>query len=343
MEQKDILQLMKIVAKADKKTSTSFSYNGESFSYDVLNATLREELNKYAKDYASFRKNKYFLFELMEEVLTDILPERVIAQYGDFAEVKTIAQGDKPVFKRRLGKMRAKQFITKVGLAGVYEVFKLGEESFEVTTTAIGGAAQIGMEEFLDGKADFAELTNIILDGLDEFVYREIAKALKTAVSSLPVANQVATAGFDETSLDRLIAVASAYGNPVIYCTYELATKIVPATGWISEKMKDQKWEQGYLANYKGHPIVILRQSFEDETNAVKVIDPGYAWIIPTGGDKPVKIVFEGQTIMREVENADWSRDFEVYKKFGVGVMMTNNICSYIDTELQGELNTVSA
>lgn len=341
MEQKDILQLMKIVARADKKVNSNFSYNGESFSYEVLNATLRDELNKYAKDYTMFRKNKYLLFELMEQTLTDILPERVLAQYGDFSEIKTIGQGDKPVFKRRTGKARAKQFITKVGLAGVYEVFKLGQESFEVTTSAIGGAAQIGMEEFLDGTADFSELTSIILDGLDEFIYREIARALMVSVNSLPAANQVAVSGFDEASMDRLIAVASAYGNPVIYCTYEFATKIVPATGWISEKMRDQRAEQGYLANYKGHPVIILKQSFEDETNATKVIDPGYAWIIPTGGEKPVKIVFEGQTLIDDVKNSDWSRDFQVYKKFGIGVMMTNNICCYIDSALQGEMATV--
>ena len=79
-----------------------------------------------------------------------------------FAETKTFKQGDKPMFRRKINsaRTRAKQFITRVGLAGIYEVFKLGgEESFEVQTSAIGGAAQIGFEEFLDGRADFAEVT----------------------------------------------------------------------------------------------------------------------------------------------------------------------------------------
>ena len=50
--------------------------------------------------------------------------------------------------------------------------------------------------------------------------------------------------------------------------------------------MKDQMWNNGYLANYKGHRVIVLPQSFEDETNSVKVIDPQYAWIIPTGAEK---------------------------------------------------------
>ena len=74
-------------------------------------------------------------------------------QYSQFAEIKTFAQGDKPIFTQKItqaSRRRAKQFIGKVGLAGLYEVFKLDGQSYEVTTNAIGGAAQIGLEEFLD-------------------------------------------------------------------------------------------------------------------------------------------------------------------------------------------------
>ena len=65
-----------------------------------------------------------------------------------FAEIKTYAQGDKPTFILKLSKNRAKQFITRVGLAGIYEVFKLDKKSMEITCEAYGGAAQIGLEEF---------------------------------------------------------------------------------------------------------------------------------------------------------------------------------------------------
>ena len=51
--------------------------------------------------------------------------------------------------------------------------------------------------------------------------------------------------------MDRLISVAEAYGNATIYCTYEFAATMVPSEGWISDNMKDQMWNNGYLANYK--------------------------------------------------------------------------------------------
>ena len=144
LDKNNLLALMKTVAKADVSAPTSYSFNGENFSYEALNETLRRELNEYAGDYASYRENKNMIFSLIEETLDEILPKKVMKQYEAFAEVKTFAQGDKPIFRRKLtSNKRAKQFITRVGLAGRYEVFKLGknEESFEVQTSAIGGAA----------------------------------------------------------------------------------------------------------------------------------------------------------------------------------------------------------
>lgn len=346
LDRNNLLALMKTVAKADVSTPTSYSFNGESFSYEALNETLRRELKEYASDYASYRENKNLIFSLIEETLDEILPKKVTKQYEAFAEVKTFAQGDKPIFRRQLtSNKRAKQFITRVGLAGRYEVFKLGknEESFEVQTSAIGGAAQIGFEEFLDGRVDFAEVTRIVMEGMDDLIYEEIGAALASSINQLPPANRVVTAGFDEAAFDRLLTIASAYGEPTIYCTYEFAVKLVPADAWrYTESMKEELWRTGRLASYKGRKVVILEQGFVDETNETKVIDPGYCWIIPSGANtKPVKIAFEGNTLVSERDNNwDWSREIQVYKKVGVVCMMTNDICSYVDTSLLGQMKT---
>ena len=346
LDKNNLLALMKTVAKADVSAPTSYSFNGESFSYEALNETLRRELKEYAGDYASYRENKNLIFSLIEETLDEILPKKVTKQYEAFAEVKTFAQGDKPIFRRQLtSNKRAKQFITRVGLAGRYEVFKLGknEESFEVQTSAIGGAAQIGFEEFLDGRADFAELTSIVMEGMDDLIYEEIGAALASSINQLPPANRVVTAGFDEAAFDRLLTIASAYGEPTIYCTYEFAVKLVPTEGWMyTDAMKAELWNNGRLATYKGRKVVILEQGFVDETNTTKVIDPGYCWIIPAGANtKPVKIAFEGNTLVAERDNNwDWSREIQVYKKVGVVCMMTNDICSYVDTSLLGQMTT---
>lgn len=347
LDRTNLVALMKQVAKADPSAATSYSFGGQALSYEAMNETLRNELNELAGNYSLYRENRNLIFGMIEETLDEVLPKRVSQRYDQFAEVKTFAQGDKPVFRRSLNnkRARAKQFITRVGLAGVYEVFKLGPaetESFEVRTSAIGGAAQIGFEEFLDGRVDFAELTKIVMEGMDELIYKEVAAALKASVNQLPPANRVAVAGFDEAAMDRLIMIAAAYGTPTIYCTYEFAVRMIPQEAWrYTEAMKTELWNTGRLADYKGTKVVILEQSFEDETNSRKVIDPGYAWVIPTGADgKPVKIAFEGATLVDERPNYDWSREIQVYKKVGVVCMLANNVCAYVDTALLGQLGT---
>lgn len=342
LNKNDLVKLAKVTANAKASSQVAYSFGEESFSYSELNETLRNEFKELAGTYALYRENKNTIFSIIEETVDDVLPKKVMDQYGMFAEIKTYAQGDKPVFNQRItaaSRRRAKQFITKVGLAGIYEVFKLDGKSIEIPMEAIGGAAQIGFEEFLDGRVDFADVLEVVMEGLDESIYIEIEKALKATVEGLQGANKATETSFVETTMDNLIAVADSYGKSTIYCTYEFAATMVPAEGWRSDAMKDQRWNNGYLANYKGHNVIVLNQSFVDEKNEKKVIDPQYAYIIPVGADKPVKIAFEGQTIVDEYVNKDRSREVQVYKKLGVGTLVTNNICVYVNTGLNPEVS----
>lgn len=334
---KDMLQLAKIVAKANPSAPTAYAYGDKKFSYNELQDTLREEFKEIAGTYALYRENKNTVFSLIEQTIDDVLPERVMQQYSQFAEIKTFKQGEKPIFTQKItqaAKRRAKTFIGKVGLAGIYEVFKLDGRSYEVTTNAIGGAAGIGFEEWLDGQIDFADVLDIVMEGIDECIYVEIEKQLRGAVANVQAANKKSKNGFDEGDMDALISIADSYGKATIYCTYEFAATMVPQTGWVSDEMRNQKWNNGYLANYKGHQVIVLKQSYEDETNATKVIDPKYAYIIPTGAEKPVKIAFEGQTIVDEFTGYDRSREVDVYKKVGVRAIFSNAICVYENTAL---------
>ena len=175
------------------------------------------------------------------------------------------------------------------------------------------------------------------MEGLDECIYIEIEKQLIGAINNVQTANKSSQTSFDEKEMDRLLSIADSYGTGKadIYCTFEFAATMVPSEGWISDSMKDQKWNNGYLANYKGHRVIVLAQSYEDETNTTKIIDPQYAWVVPGGAAKPVKIAFEGQTIVDEYTNYDRSKEVQVYKKVGVRAVFTNDICVYQNTSLK--------
>lgn len=341
MEFNDILKLAKTVAKADPSKPVAYSFGEKSFGYSEMNETLRAEFAALAPDYRTYKINQNTIFALIEQTIDDVLPNRVMEQYGQFAEIKTFAQGDKPIFTQKItqaSRNRAKQFIGKVGLAGLYEVFKLDGRSYEVTTNAIGGAAQIGFEEFLDGRVDFAEVLNIVMAGLDECIYMEIEKQLIGAAQNVQTANinNISYQNtFNEKEMDRLLSISDSYGGrATIYCTFEFAATMIPSENRWSNEMKNTMWNNGYLGAYKGHQVIVLPQSFEDETNSKKVIDPAYAWIIPTGAEKPVKIAFEGGTIVDEYTNYDRSKEVQIYKKVGVRAIFSNDICVYKNTSL---------
>ena len=352
LDRNSLIALTKAMAKASMNPSASFAFEGKNLSFEALNETFRNEMNELAGTYAKYRENKNLIFELIEIGLDEVLPQKVLQNYGQFADVKTYAQGDKPVFNIRISeasKKRAKEnFVTRVGLAGRYEVFKLDGMTLEVPTSAWGGAAQIGFEEFLDGRIQMSDVYDLVLEGLDEAVFKEIAKALAAMAASTDYTqnggklskNYTTQTAFVEAQMDKLIQIADAYGRATIYCTFEFAATMIPDDRWASNDMKQERWDNGYYTRYKGHNVIILPQSYETDANGIingkKVIDPSLAYIIPTGAEKPIKVAFEGTSAVREVESQeDWSREIQTYRKFGVAAFAVNpGICIYKNSAL---------
>lgn len=335
----DNLQLSKILMST-KNPSGKFSLKGKEVSYDALEDVFRANMQTLTHEDGKFnmykfQNNKNTIYQLLSQTLTEVLPKNIIDTYGQFANVQTVAPGDTIVFHRKLGKQRAKQFITRVGLAGRYEVFELADEKYTMQTTAYGGAARIPIEEFLEGRVQWSDYLDIVNEGMSEAVYKEIAKALRLAIAKFPATNKVSANSFNEAEFDRLIATVSVYGTPVIYCTLEAAMTILPSSGWEwSDQMKNDRWDNGYFSRYKGTQVVVLPQSFTDETNATKQIHPGDIFIFPTGSGKPVDIVFEGTTLVKEFENRDWSTEVQTYQKFGVAIQSTNNLAVFHNNTL---------
>lgn len=351
MDIQNLVALAKVAINSNPSAPVAFSYGDAQFSGAQVSEMVRKEFNDLCSvnghfNYQQYKNNQPTIFQIISEAVDEVIPKRVEAQYAQFAEVKTINQGDKQVFKLKItesAKRRAKTFVTQVGLAGRYETFALDGATLEVKTTGVGAAARIGFEEFLDGRFEFADFTDIIVEGLDDYIYQEIAKALTAMVETLPVANKATVAGFDETTMDELLAIADSFGpRAAIYCTQEFASKMIPSDARMSNEMKNDLWSKGWLGNYKGHNVIILDQSLlwgTEEVNSTKAIDPSMAYIIPQGDNKPVKIVFEGQTQVRAVENNDdWSQDIQTYTKVGIATVAALGgstwICAYKNSEL---------
>jgi hypothetical protein len=333
MKRSELIQLAKNVIKGG-----SCQFSDTTLTHEQMKATLLEELKVLAPDYYSFQQNKYLVFEILTEMVDPILPRKINDIVGRFAETIEYGQNQKPVFKKRVGRQRAKSFITKVGLAGVYETFRLDTTTYDVPTTAIGGAANVSLERMLDGHEDLVELSDIVLEGIEEIIYKEIWTALIALIGTLPAANKYSGNAFNSTEMRKIITTVKAYGdNATIFCFPEFAQTIMPDVNFIGDADKSDMRDIGYIGRFAGADVVVLPQSFILEDNAEKVFDPSMAIIVPSGGaasDKIVKVAFEGQTIFDDYKEKDWSTTFQAYKKIGVAIHSANHIGMYENTSL---------
>ena len=338
LDRNNQIALAKAAAKASLNPSVAYTFANKSMTAGALEKTFMNELQELGQTPHDFDRNKNTIFELLEVALTQVLPTKVLQEYGQFADVQRYPQGTLPVFKVRISeasRKRAKQFVTRVGLAGRYETFKLDGSRIEVPTSAYGGGARIEWEEMLDGRYTMNDFYSLVLEGMDEAVYREIAKALEAMTKDIKPINKTSQTSFNDGEMVRLLQTADAYGQSTIYCTFEFAATMIPDAAWASDEMKQERWNNGYFSTYKGHNVIILPQSFEDVDNAKKVIDPSKAYIIPSGSEKPIKVAFEGTTQVKDFENRDWSREIQTYQKLGVASYLINpGICVYENTSL---------
>lgn len=312
---------------------------GNTYSLATVEETLRDKFKALAPNYNAFRRNKLDIFELIQETVDEVAPNKIIEKIGDFADVKSYKQGARPKFKVKRGKQNVKRFITKVGLGGVYERVRLDKSEFTIETHAIGGSAYIEWEAYLDGQMDFAELCNLIIEGIEEQVYVEVRDALVATYAKLPSANKHTAGDTEAKELRRIVNTVQAYsgGTVTIFCTPNFASTIEMDAKYIGEADKNDMRNQGFLGKFMGANVVTLPQSFADETNTEKIFNDQYAFIIPSGGsadEKIVKVVLEGETIVKDIENRDSSMEFQAYKKFGTAVLTTNHFGIYRNTSL---------
>lgn len=315
-----------------------------TFSVDNVNEALRDELKQMAGSVNQFMKNRYDIYDIIIETADDVVPNKVLDAVGIFAEVQNVPQGQKALFKVKRGKARGKKFITQVGLSGLYESFRLDNDTFELRAHAIGGAASIDFERMLDGADDMADLMEIITEGLVDAAFVEVQRALKAAVDAKgrPAVNKTVQNTFVPAEMLKLITIVRAYGSSaVIFAPPEFVAAMGPDAivpvganyqGVYHPQDIDAIHNQGFINIFRGTPIVQIPQSFIDENNDKTWIDPQLAYVFPAGQERVVKIVFEGQTQIYDFVNPDNSMEIHTYKKMGAAIVTHHNWCIYQNT-----------
>ena len=346
-----ISELKELALYAAKGTvPANFTKQGESAAdYDV-NGAFVEGLKELASTYTQFMKNRYDIYEILVETIDKVMPKNTIAALSPFAEVQVVGLGQKAIFKQKVGKTRAKKFLTLAGINGVYETFRLDATTFELggENVAIGGT--IDLARLMDGAESLADIMDVINTALQDAVYVKVTNALRAAydVTNVPPANRKSTNGFQADKMVELMNVVRSYGNPIIFAPGEFvaamgADAIVPITNYGSPAAAgiqgvyspddiEAIHRTGYINIFRGAPIVQIPSSFVDENNDKTWVDPQLAFVLPGGQEKVVKVVLEGPTIVRDYENRDGSMEIYAEKKIGTAILTYYNWGIYKNT-----------
>ena len=315
------------------------------FSVASVDAAFADEMKKLTSSVNNFMRNRYDIYDIIIENADEIVPAKIMDAMNQFAEVITLKQGETKVFKRGgLGRNRAKKFLTQAGLSGVYESFRLDTETFTVNMKAIGGAVSIDFERMLDGAETLAEFMDVLTEAQVDGIYGEVQKALMAAVENMPTPNKV-VGDYKADSLLALVNVVKTYGGgATIFASPEFIAAmgpdaIVPAIANAAQAIYSPKDIEdianfGRVKMFRGTPIVELRQSFVDEKNEKVMIHPQFAYVLPTGKEKVVKVLMEGQTQIWDYVNPDQSVEINTYRKIGVGILAFNNWGVYQNDEI---------
>lgn len=319
------------VAEFSQADANEAAINAILETYGLKDATPRE-----------IRARQDEVFALVEEVIEEMLPERISDVVGGFTEVKNFARDAECIFEiKNLGKARARRGIVEGARGGIYKARRLDSKNFQVSVKVETVGAYVTLEEILLGTQSLADLMANITEGFVERIYIKTIQALRTAKTLAPAANITSGNGFDGVAVDKLVRIVGAYGKPVIMGFRSALTKINNGAGWdtipnISAADADDVRNKGIITIFHGTPVVELPNYLMDETNNDFVFNEGDIFVLPSDG-KPVKVAMKGELHIEETKHPSGSYEQSAHRLIGVGLYLANDICVYTDKDIESK------
>ncbi len=278
-----------------------------------------------------FRNNANKIFTVIEEVLDTNLPLAWEGSpfFNELVETRNIMLGDK------------NEFVVKDASIPTAHLFagnhwdtdrkKLpGNKAFSVKTEWVYVRVYDDIERFLKGITTLSEMIYKIQEAMRRYVDSLINTAFTNAALALP-SNFVKTGTYDKDTMLELIDMVStaSQSDVLIAGTRTGLAKIMDAIDakWISEDQKREMATTGGIVQLTGLGVNGIRipQSFIPNTFNFAVNNK-WLYVLPVG-DKPVKVVFEGDTRARNLDEQmthDQTVDIQAQTKLGVDVIFNN-------------------
>ena len=201
------------------------------------------------------------------------------------------------------------------------------DESQKVTVKTSMKIARVYEElnRLLAGRISFDTFVDRLAKSFKQQILADAYKAIDAIAtntvglnSDYVVASNVA--GAEDKLLELIAHIEADTGKSVrLYGTKAALRKVPNAT--VSDEAKSDLYNMGYFGKFNGTEMVALRQVHKPGTTTFAMND-NKVFVI-AGGDKPVKVVNEGEGLMIEGEatdNQDLTKEYVYGQPMGVGV-----------------------
>lgn len=287
----------------------------------------------------AIRKNQQVLFDLIEEVVPNMLKSGWMDNpfFNEYVETRNIDIGDQNVFYTEDETILS---VSKVsGNHWDLDRVKLGKgKTFSVETSWYGIAVYEEMEKVMTGLSDFARFVTKIYEAVDRFVNESIYQAFVSAAEQLPggaggAGQWVKTGALDAGAKDAFMTliedVQMATGMECVILGTKVALSKLEGMqdiNWVSSNMKEERYTTGRLGYFEGVRLVEIKNGFRLNDTSKRLVNDQQLFIMPVGSNQFVKLVNEGQPEMRQVQdnttNLDMTYDYRYMFKMGVAVQI---------------------
>ena len=285
----------------------------------------------------AIRRNKNEIFEVIEDTVEDLLTSgwQDNEFFHDFVEVKNLGMDDANEFVSE-----DKTVLTVGKLSGNHwdiDRQRLGiGETFRVPTNWVGLAVYEEFERVMTERADWSKLVTKIYEAMDEYVNGLIYEAVMSAGTQiLPGSDQFyKTAALDSAAKSTFITMvedvqaANRGAEVVIMGTKSALARLsdLADVDWLSAEDKSDRRNMGRLGVWEGTRLVEIPQVFAKNDTTTKMVDPNVLLIMPVADNKFVKLVYEGDSQIKEVTDStdknDMTYEFKYLTKLGVATII---------------------
>ena len=327
MERNDIVRL----------ALDAYHGNVQNFSVDETMDTLRQALvaangGSTKLDYKAVRDGRAVgVFSIIEDIITKTVEEGLTGNeyFNQFVEYKNIALGDTNLFVVEDDTAFSVDEIAP-GTQGLRRQRLAGVSTMTVPTKLYGVKIYEELDRILAGHVDFNTMIRKVSEAFDKKLMDEIF-SIWLGVTANDIGGsayfQAVSAGgsySEDTLLDIIAHVEANTGAAATIVGTKKALRVLePSVD--SQQAWNDMYNNGYYGKFYGTPVVAVNQRHATGTTNFLLPD-NIITVIASNADKPIKVVFEGDTtiVMGDpMTNPDFSQEYFMSQRWGVNLLTT--------------------